>query len=155
MKLRKIFILSLLGLCLLGCENKETVEESFALKYQNQTFTLGEVFSKEKYGEELSYSEVSSCAFEGLDKTYRYSDFEVTTYPIDGEEKVAVIYFLDENIETTEGLKISDSLQKMLDLYGTDYQKEDTMYQYQKGNTLLKFIVSNDTVISIEYVLEI
>ena len=92
-------------------ENKQT-ETSYTLKINNKEIKLGETFSREKCGQELQYSEVASCAFDGLDKTYTYENYEIKT----GEQdKIVSIYFIDEGIATTEGVKITDSYDKMVD----------------------------------------
>ena len=126
--MKKSCLIILLFLCLFTITACKNNNKEFIFKYQNKEYLLGEVFTKEKYGEPLTYSEVPSCAFDGIDKTYTYSHYEITTYPVDGKDKVYVIYFLDDEITTTEGVKISDSLDDMLEKYGKDYQKEGNLY---------------------------
>ena len=115
---------------------------------------LGSEFSREKYGQELEYSEIASCAFEGLDKTYRYEHYEITTFPEGEKDRVYSILFLDENVATTEGVKISDTYDDMVEKYSDNFEKEDNMYIYKKNKTQLQFIVENDVITSIEYVFD-
>ena len=148
--MKRSFVLIVLTMCFLTITACTKNNKDFVFKYQNKDYLLGEVFTKEKYGEPLKYSEVASCAFDGIDKTYTYNHYEVTTYPVDGQDKVYVIYFLDDEVTTTEGLKISDSIEDMFNKYGKDYQKEGNLYTYKQNKTMIKFIVENDYVTSIE-----
>lgn len=130
-------------------ENKK--EDIFMLKTGEKEIKLGEEFSKEKFGEEKDYSEIASCAFEGLDKTYTYDNYEITTFPDGEKERIYSIYFLNEEMETTEGVKLSDGIDKMKNTYGEEYENQGNQYTYKKGKTNLEFIVENDTITSIQY----
>lgn len=132
--------------------SNEKQEEAFVFSYNNKDINLADEFSTEKYGEEIEYSEIASCAFEGLDKTYKYDHYEITTFPDGDKDKIFSIYFLDENVSTKEGVKISDSYDDMVQAYGTSYTQEGNVYTYIKGKTKLEFIVENDVITSIEYV---
>ena len=135
-----------------GKEEKKEQPEKFELKYNNIAFELGGLFTKDKYGEELDYAEMQSCAFDGLDKTYTYEHYEIATYPKEDKDYISSIYFLDPEITTTEGLAIDDSKDKMIEVYGKDYKEEDGRYIYTKGKTQLIFIIQNDKITSIEYI---
>ena len=149
--MKKIYLVLVSLLILTAC----TKDKVFSFKYQNNNYILGEKFTKEKYGEPLQYSEIPSCAFDGIDKTYTYSHYEVTTYPVNGQDKVYVIYFLDDEITTSEGIRISDSFEDMIKTYGNNYQNEGNLYIYKQEKTILKFIVENNYITSIEYNYEI
>lgn len=140
-----------------GCMSEESSskEEAFSLEIGSKTINLGSEYQKEIFGSELEYSEIASCAFEGLDKTYRFQNYEVTTYPIDGVDKIASIYFLDDTISTKEGIKITDSYEKMVEIYGNNYQKEGIQYTYTLGKTSLIFLIENGFITSIEYLLNV
>ena len=128
---------------------KRETAASYTLKVDNKEIKLGETFSIEKCGKELQYSEVASCAFDGLDKTYTYENYEIKT----GEkDKITSIYFKDEGISTTEGVKITDTYDKMVQVYTNNFQNEGNKYIYTKGNTQIEFIVENDIIIGIEYI---
>lgn len=130
---------------------EEQSKEAFVFKTADKEITLGEEFSIEKCGKENEYSEIASCAFEGLDKTYKYDNYEITTYPDNNKDKILSIYFLDETVSTTEGVKISDSYDDMVNAYGTNFEKESNKYTYKKGKTSIEFFVENEVVTSIEY----
>lgn len=105
----------------------------------------------EAIGEEPTYYEAVSCAFEGLDKIYTYSGFELDTYPVEDVDYVLGVLFRDDSVATAEGVAIGDSLEKMEEAYGTDYTQEEGMLVYEKDGMKLKFLVKDDVITSIEY----
>ncbi len=134
--------------------NKNTEQaEVFTFKDGDKQMTPGELFSKETIGlgDEESYSEIASCAFEGLDKTYTYPNYEITTFPDGEQDRIYTIYFLNEEMTTQEGVRVSDSMEKMVQTYGEDYKVQGNQYTYTKGKTNLEFIVENETITSIQY----
>ncbi len=149
-----LFVSMILFLC--GCEKSNTPDtqplDLYAFKNGDMVISLGSEFSREKYGQELEYSEIPSCAFEGLDKTYRYSHYEITTVPAENKDIIYSIYFLDAEVTTKEGIRISDTLEKLLEVYGKNYEQKSGKYVYTKGNTSIEFLVENDIILSIEYV---
>ena len=52
----------------------------------------------EKLGEPKKYTESASCAFEGLDKTYFYGNFYMTTYPQGEKDYVFSLWFVDDTL---------------------------------------------------------
>lgn len=102
-------------------------------------------------GEANAYFEAASCAFNGLDKMYTYSSFELDTYPADDGDHVSMVLFKDDSIATTEGVSIGDSAEKIAEIYGEDSEKENGMIVYQKDGMKLCFIVEDGSVASIEY----
>ena len=129
--------------------------ESYAFNYNGKEIKLGAEFSREEFGQELGYSEVPSCAFEGVDKTYTYEDYEITTYQDGDKEKIRTIYLLNENAQTEEGVKITDSLDDLKSKYKEEPTISDNKYTYTKGDTSIEFIVENEIITSIEYVLNV
>ena len=86
-----------------------------------------------------------------MDKIYTFDNYEIHTYPENSTDKVLSVYFLNDQVSTTEGVKIGDSMDKMVETYGDSYEQLETQYTYTKGLTQLKFIVENDVITSIEY----
>lgn len=154
---KKFIVLVIIILLMCGCMNKVNEkenlekEESYIFSYNGIDIELGSIFSTEKYGKEDEYSEIESCAFDGLDKTYRYSNYEITTYPDGNKDRIYSIYFLDDSVKTKEGIKINDTLEDMVNMYGNNYEKLDNLYIYHKNNTNIRFIIENNIIISIEY----
>lgn len=132
-------------------QEAENTEDVYVFDDNGKKLTLGVEYSSLDLGEPADYYEVQSCAFDGMDKIYTFDNYEVHTYPDNGTDKVLSIYFLNDQVSTTEGVKIGDSLSSMLEVYGDGYEQLDTQYTYSKGLTQLRFIVENDAITSIEY----
>ena len=92
--MKKVLILGMICLLfLVGCgQESAKTEEKYSFSYNNMDFVLGEIFTREKFGTEAEYSEVASCAFEGLDKTFKYEHYEITTYPDGEDDRIYSIY---------------------------------------------------------------
>ncbi len=103
-------------------------------------------------GEPLHYYEVKSCAFEGMDKIYTYTSFEISTYPNGANDLVSSIYFKDDTVTTQEGAYLGMSKSEVLALYGSNYTESAGAYVYSKGGMELHFIFDGETLASIEYV---
>lgn len=106
-------------------------------------------------GQPESYFEAASCAFEGLDKTYTYSNFIVLTYPNEDDESIdyiSSVRLVDSTISTPEGVSIGDKTSDVVAAYGNDYDDLGNQYSYCDGDTFLNFLLDGDTVISIEYI---
>ena len=102
-------------------------------------------------GEPASYFEAPSCAFEGLDKTYSYGSFELDTYEQNGKDYIAGIFFVDDLIETPEGVALFETKADMTKAYGDGFKEEYGMLVYEKDGMKLKFILEGDEITSIEY----
>ena len=102
-------------------------------------------------GEPLHYYEVKSCAFEGMDKIYTYTSFEISTYPNGANDLVSSIYFKDDTVTTQEGAYLGMAKSDVLALYGSNYTESAGAYVYSKGGMELRFIFDGETLASIEY----
>ncbi len=124
-------------------EQNNTNETSYIFTYEGVDVSVNEDISAvlAKLGEPVSYYEAASCAFEGLDKIYTYSSFQIDTYPIDGVDMLASIYFLDDLVETPEGLSLYMTKDDMIAAYGEPTEVNGT----------LRFIIDDGEIISIEY----
>ena len=105
----------------------------------------------EALGEANSYFEAASCAFDGLDKTYTYSGFVITTRPDGDRDLVNSILLTDDSVATAEGIYIGSSQADVLAAYG-DTEVAYNVIQYTLDNTTLNFILEGGTVLSIEYI---
>ena len=159
---KKVLVLVLLAIVLTACKSSEKPKQeapkknvnAYVFTYDNKDYILGEEFNPDNYGKYKTLIEIPSCAFEGLDKTYVYDHYEVTTYPNNGKDYIYNVYLSDNQAKTAEGVKISDSIDVMFAKYGTDYETEEEVYIYKKGNSSLKFVIENDKITSIEYQFE-
>lgn len=102
-------------------------------------------------GEPQSYFEAASCAFEGLEKTYTYASFVITSRPDGEKDFVNSIILTDDSVTTPEGLYLGCTAADVTAAYGESADATDTFIPYAKGNTALNFILSEGKVISIEY----
>lgn len=134
-----------------AAQETENTEDVYLFKDNDTEIPLGAEYSSLNLGDAKDYYEVQSCAFNGMDKIYTFDNYEIHTYPDNGTDKVLSIYFLNDQVSTTEGVKIGDSLDTMTQTYGTDYEQLDTQYTYTKGLTQLIFIVEDGNITSIEY----
>ena len=134
---------------------EDNSEKTIKLEYEGKDMTPGAVFSRDIFGEEVTYSEVPSCAGQGTDKVYNYGSYEITAYQDGDQEKIYSVYFIDDQSTTTEGVKISDDSSIMFEKYGDNYEQTGNQYTYTSGNVNLSFIVENDFIRSITYTLVI
>lgn len=105
----------------------------------------------EQLGKPQSSMETPSCAFQGTDRIYTYSSYEITTYESEGKEYIYDVYFLDDTVTTKEGIYIGCSTAEMISAYGEDYTESTGSYTYKKDGMTLQFITENDSIISIRY----
>lgn len=129
-------------------------EKAYIFQYDKTEIPMnGEVSAiVRELGKEESYFEVPSCAFQGLDKTYGYPGFQISTYPLKGKDYVNLICILDETVSTPEGIKIGSTYEEMTAAYGKDYQEEQGAYRYTAGGTELTFYMDGRKKIDgIEY----
>ncbi len=135
-------------------KNPKEEEGVFSFVYERATLIPGELLDHSVLPKYDDVAEVPSCAFGGSDNVYNFKAFELTTH-IDGDEEIVYsIYFLDPNLPTAEGLCLGDTVDDMKSLYGDDYETEENVYVYTRGETSLNVITKNDRVVSIEYRLE-
>jgi len=104
----------------------------------------------EKLGEPVTYFEAASCAFDGLDKTYTYTGFTITTRPDGDKDYVNDILLTDDTVSTAEGIRIGASLSDVTAAYGEKEPDGNALIYDREGVTLL-FILDGDKVMSIEY----
>ena len=103
-------------------------------------------------GEPTSYYEVPSCAFEGLEKIYDYSSFEITTYEVDDVDYIANIYLKDDLVTTPEGISLYMTSADLTSAYGDNYTASEGQYVFTKDNSKLIVIVNSDSeILSIQY----
>ncbi len=105
----------------------------------------------EKLGEEDSYFEAKSCAFDGLDKTYTYGNVEIITYPDGDIDRISSIRLLDETAATPEGIKIGSTTEEVVAAYGEDFEDVLGEYTYKDGDAQLSILFNDGVVISVTY----
>ena len=132
---------------------EEKQEENFVFTYNNIKINLG--ISKEEViellGEPANSFEATDCASDNKIITLDYPDFELYVDCNESSSTLSSIIFKNDVVQTTEGLAIGDSKEKMEELYGTDYKERGIEYTYKKGNTILLFQIGNNNISYIAY----
>ncbi|MCL2254261.1 MAG: hypothetical protein FWC09_07430 [Lachnospiraceae bacterium] len=131
----------------------QPAHKGYAFSHKGETLAVDADFAPvlSSLGEPRSYFEAESCAFEGLDKIYTYSGFEVNTYPQPNGDFIAAIILKDDTVKTAEGITIGSSRREMESAYGAGSVNDSGQIVYHKDGMKLCFILSGDDVISIEY----
>lgn len=133
--------------------SEETVMPKYYFEHNGVIITIDAKAApiKEALGEPIHYFEAPSCAYEGIDRVYTYSGFDLQTYTKGDEEYVFSVRFLDDTVKTREGIAIGASLEDVIKAYGKDYENSFSQYTYNDNNHKLSFIIENNEVVSIEY----
>ena len=95
--------------------------------------------------------EAPSCAFDGMDITYFYPGFELTTYPENGAEHVLSIIFTDDSITTPEGIYLGGTVENIKKAYGENFVQSGTQFIYSKGAGNLIFLLEDNLITGIVY----
>ncbi len=163
--MKRILIAIMATMMLVGCSSSTeetesdattsttTEEKGYIFEYNDIEIEMNEDTSLflEDLGEELSYFEAESCAFEGIDKTYTYAGFQLITYPTDDVDYVSSIVLKDDTVSTQEGICIGDEKASVEEAYGTDYEDDNGAYIYTKTDSKLEFIFEDSYVTAITY----
>lgn len=104
----------------------------------------------EGLGEPEKYFESESCAFKGLDKVYTYKGFKVNTYPVDEKDYILSVVFMDDTVETDEGICIGSTKDEVIAAYGEASTATAASLIYEKEGTRMTFVLDGDSVKSIE-----
>ena len=149
-------------LCLAACQPTETekpgeikgpVQDSYSFTYKGTKIALHAPAEQviAALGEADEYTEETSCAFDGLDKTYRYGSVYLQTYPLGGKDYIYGWWFVDDLVENDEGICIGSSLADVQAAYGTEGYNGSNAFQIKKGSGMLTIILENDIVTSVQY----
>lgn len=157
--MKKILSILVLSLMLVGCGGEETSQQNqeevkgFAFEVNGTEIYMNEDTSLflDSLGDEIEYFEAKSCAFDGLDKTYTYSGFQLKTYPKDDHDYVNSIILTDDTVATQEGISIGNEKSQVVEKYGKDYQDNGNAYIYTKEDSQLQFLFEDDYVSAITY----
>lgn len=148
--LAAIILLSLVG-C--GSTDLDPQEENYSFTYNGTKITLGAEATSilNALGEPRSYTEEPSCAFDGVDKTYYYGSFYMSTYPLDGKDYVYSIWFADDSVATNDGIRIGTTKAQVEAICGADCFNGTNVYSQTQGITKLTILMEDGMVSSIQY----
>ncbi|MCQ2430200.1 MAG: hypothetical protein MJ192_07715 [Clostridia bacterium] len=97
------------------------------------------------------YSESGSCGgIPGNDEVYRFAGFTVYTTPGKKDQLIAKIELTDDTYTTSEGVRVGDSRESVIEKMGTGEETGDNLVYYG-GQTRLTFLFRNDAVVGISY----
>ena len=144
-----------LGAC--GGEPAEPREAGYAFVYKDTAIEMGVDAAPilEALGEPVSCTEETSCAFEGLDRTYFYGSFYLQTSPEGEKENIYSLWLADDTVTTPEGLFIGAPQAQVEAIYGAEGFNGVNAYVIKKGPSRLTVILEDGLVSSIQYQWEI
>ena len=134
----------------------EPVQDSFSCTYNGVTIALHAPAAAivAGLGEADSYSESTSCAFEGLDKIYTYGSLNLQTYPIGDKDYIYGWWFeddVDEDAKTPEGIRVGSTQAEAETAYGAAAFDGKNTFEVTKGSGILTVILKDGAVKSIQY----
>ncbi len=137
-------------------EFQEILDSSNKYIFEYDGLTLAPDMNSQEFlnvlGEANHYYEVKSCAFEGLDKIYTYSSFEIYTYPNGSDDLISNIFLKDDTVTTKEGVYIGMSLDTAKEKIGEEGVLESGVCTFDGGGDRLRLYVDgSNTITSIEY----
>jgi hypothetical protein len=150
----------MLSLVFTGCGNKESDNDNTGNEENGYEFVSNGVKIQmlapaetvlSELGEENTYFEAESCAYQGMDKIYTYNGFEVRTNEIEQKDYVTSVLLIDDSISTPEGVALFMTKEDMIAAYGDNYTEESGLCTYTMGETKLSFLISDNEITSIEY----
>jgi len=156
MKKISLLIVALIFLC--SCQKQELVSiTEYYPTYNSIDIKPGIIFTNVAISLE-DYNNVTSITsnYDGLTANlYEYDNFEIETYYDESNiEKIYSVRLTSENQTTNEGLKIGDSIDNMLNTYGTNYTNPvSNIYLYNLANSNLSFTIEDSKVSEIIYYL--
>lgn len=119
--------------------------------YQGEHVIPGKKLPKNMEDAAISSHESSTCVGTGMEILYQYDGFEITVHSSTTSDLVYSIYFQSPDVATAEGLSIGDRLEKVHELYGDATNQGSIAWVYSDGNTELIVLISDNTVVGIEY----
>jgi len=144
------------SLCSCGSDNKMLSAVEIDGKKISCNMDMAEVLSAfSEY--EYEYSETISCAYNGLDKIYDFTDrgFIVYTYPDGDKDYVLEVAISGQDIAQKEGkVKVGMSKEDVESLFGSEYEQLGETISYTvKDKQTMYFLLDEGTVI--EYAISV
>ena len=102
-------------------------------------------------GEPIGVFEAPSCAFDGIDRIFRFPGIQIHTYPVDDDDFVHTISIRDDSVATQGGIFLGSSFADVVAAYGDDYDQDFGMFMFTRGRTTLSFFIEDDMVTGITY----
>lgn len=132
-------------------------KDNFVFTYENVDITLGaeptEILAK--LGEPKSKLDVPSCAHDGTDHVYTYTNMVLTVYQATGAETgyISDVRISSDLVKTPEGLEIGMTPEDARSKYGDADQETDVLWTYKRGTSELVLTIKAGKIVSIEYMI--
>ena len=155
----KRILVILLGAALLfnlvGCtaEKEEPEPAYYSFSWNGVRIVMGAEAAPvlEALGEPKSHTEEPSCAFDGMDETYYYGSFYLSTCTLDGREYIYTLWFADDSVETEEHIRIGSSQSQVEAAYGEDCFSGTNSLVLTRGESRLIVLLEDGLVSSVRY----
>ena len=133
----------------------EDDEKGFVFMYEGHEIYMG--MPEEEIQQLDGYDLVSGNGIpEVIDNRYKFKGFFVDCskwFLSNNAMVVSMIYFIDNSVETAEGIRLGDSLEKVRDTYKNDevYYSSEHEIHYLRDNSILTFSFTDNKVTEILY----
>ena len=102
-------------------------------------------------GEPNHVHETPSCAFDGMDRIFTFSEFYIHTYPMGDKDLIQIIRFRTDNMTTGEGFRLGNSFDTVTEVLGFDYLRDFDMIVFIRENTSLVFSLQDNIIVHMFY----
>lgn len=148
-------ILMLVSVCACTSGGGNTPADGYVFKKGNVTVAIDADLAPivDALGEYLYYDEAPSCAHEGKSKYYTYAGIDIESYPKGGKDLVYMIALLDDTVSTVEGLRVGDSREDVIDIYGepTNDLEKNLLYRAEGMYLNILMTANGKKVSQIQY----
>ena len=120
--------------------------ENFVFTYSGCNIIINTDIDIARFNDDdYDYQEVPSCAGQGISKFYTFNggSFVVSTNPVGNEDSIAMITINDDSVSTAEGIFIGNTVDQLKAAYGEPKENDGTTYTYEKGSSILVFLVDD------------
>ena len=147
-----VFVILALALAFCSCVMKEPSDDYYFLA--GGVEILPGMRAEEPLshlGEFRSMQSTPSCAFDGEERVYHYSGFDLYTECEGGKEVISRIVLTSDTASTERGIRVGDSFHEVVRSYGRDYDKSGENIEYDGARCKLQFFFRDGVVASIKY----
>jgi len=102
-------------------------------------------------GEPMHTFSRPSCAFVGYDHFFQFPGFQMQSYNTNGIDRLHTIILTDDSLSTVGGIFLGVTRDRLLAVYGYEYEYAYGMYTFTRGNTTLRVLITNGMVQTIAY----
>ena len=125
--------------------------EGYVFRYKGTEIRVNTDMNKilSDLGDDYSYFEAASCAGLGMSKTYTYGgSVVISTNPNGAVDVISSINFLDDTIQTPEGIYIGCTKDQVTAAYGAATEETATTLTYELNDTVLVFVFDGDNAVT-------